>query len=176
MSYRTYVNGHQLFGNNEAFPEWHEFLLSQGVEIDDEGNYDGEIHDFMAALIVMENIVERLQKQRISNKEKLNNEIKEKNLSEEEREYLLNHIYGVKSLFDLNFLYDDWQKQKGEDFCFSLFDHLQEAIDSAYMFLPCQLYMACKDKLQKSSKCFATPGHFSCYELKEGETISVSAS
>ena len=41
MSYRIRVNGVQIFGNNESYPEWEEFIRSQGIEIGEEGNYEG---------------------------------------------------------------------------------------------------------------------------------------
>ena len=47
MSYRTYVNNIQIFGNDESFKEWFLFLESQGIEIDEEGHYDGYISDLL---------------------------------------------------------------------------------------------------------------------------------
>ena len=41
MSYCTYINGTQIFGNNEYYPEWIEFIRKQGIEVDEEGGYDG---------------------------------------------------------------------------------------------------------------------------------------
>ena len=46
MSYRTTIEDFQIFGNNETYPEWLEFIKSQGITIDEEGNYSGEIHDY----------------------------------------------------------------------------------------------------------------------------------
>lgn len=37
MSYRIYVNDTQLFGNNESYPEWDDYVKSQGIEIGPEG-------------------------------------------------------------------------------------------------------------------------------------------
>ena len=37
MSYRTSVNGVQIFGNNEYYKEWTDFLKSKGIEIDEDG-------------------------------------------------------------------------------------------------------------------------------------------
>ena len=39
MSYRTTVNGMQIFGNNETYPEWDEFIRSQGIAIGEDGDY-----------------------------------------------------------------------------------------------------------------------------------------
>ena len=47
MAYRTRVNGVQIFGNNEYYEEWAEFLKSKGIEIDEDGCYDGEIDDVL---------------------------------------------------------------------------------------------------------------------------------
>ena len=33
MSYRTYINGNQVFGNNEYYPEWIEYIESKGIVI-----------------------------------------------------------------------------------------------------------------------------------------------
>ena len=41
MSYRTNVNGKQIFGNNEWYDEWGEYLISKGIKISDEGLYKG---------------------------------------------------------------------------------------------------------------------------------------
>jgi hypothetical protein len=41
MSYRTKVNGVQVFGNNESYPEWIEFIRSQKIDVDDEKCYKG---------------------------------------------------------------------------------------------------------------------------------------
>lgn len=67
MSYRTTINGSQLFGNNEFYGEWIDYIKSQGIKIDGNGNYKGEITDFMSALTVIENITMRLHHERICN-------------------------------------------------------------------------------------------------------------
>lgn len=64
MSYRTYVNNYQIFGNEEYYDEWIEFIQSQGIEVDEEGCYEGEITDFMSGLVVCENIVNKLEKEK----------------------------------------------------------------------------------------------------------------
>ena len=35
MAYRTYVNGRQIFGNNDYYEDWIGFLKSKGIDIDD---------------------------------------------------------------------------------------------------------------------------------------------
>jgi hypothetical protein len=58
MSYRTYVNGFQIFGNNDCYQEWIDFIKSQGITVDEENNYKGDIRDFMGALVCIENITQ----------------------------------------------------------------------------------------------------------------------
>lgn len=57
MSYRTSVNGIQIFGNNDYFDPWIDFIKSQGIEVDSEYNYHGYItHDIDEALKIIERI------------------------------------------------------------------------------------------------------------------------
>lgn len=44
--------------------EWIDFMKSQGIAVDKENHYDGDITDFMAAVDVMESILKRLHKER----------------------------------------------------------------------------------------------------------------
>ena len=37
MSYRTRINNIQIFGNDECYPEWMDFLKSKDIEIDEDG-------------------------------------------------------------------------------------------------------------------------------------------
>ena len=57
MSYRVRVGDTQIFGNNECYEEWDDFIKSQGVDIDEEGCYDGYIKDVNRGLNVIEDIV-----------------------------------------------------------------------------------------------------------------------
>lgn len=64
MSYRTYVNGVQVFGNNEYYDEWIDFIKSCGIQVDEDGAYEGDITDFMGALVVVEKITLQLNQKR----------------------------------------------------------------------------------------------------------------
>lgn len=75
MAYRTYINGTQVFGNNEYYPEWIKYLKSKGITIGEEDEYDGEIDDFMEALDVVESIVIRLEAERRERKRMEKNSI-----------------------------------------------------------------------------------------------------
>ena len=70
MSYRTYINNTQVFGNTECYPEWIKYVESKGITVGEEGNYEGELDDFMEALDVVESIVMRLESERRERKKK----------------------------------------------------------------------------------------------------------
>ena len=78
MSYRTYINDIQVFGNNEYYPEWIEYLEKQGIEIGVDGDYEGEITNFMEALDVVESIVVRLESERREKLKQFNEDCKKK--------------------------------------------------------------------------------------------------
>lgn len=149
MSYRTTINGSQLFGNNEFYGEWIDFIKSQGIKIDDDGNYKGEIADFMAALTVIEKITMRLHQERICNQ-------------------------NTKNLFDFSYIPATVEKDKEDEYGQSLLDAEIELVSNAYAFLPYQFYTFCKDQLDKEH-LFTTPGHVYSFKLKPGETIKVEA-
>ena len=167
MSYRTYVEDVQVFGNGEYYPEWMDFIKSQGIEIDDEGCYEGEVHDFMGALVIIENIVMRLYQEAEARRERLGGMIGKRK------------IYGF---FDLTHMVDtitmnNQVDENGKRLCEdgdSLFDELMSAVNNSYAFMPYAFFQACEEKLEQIDS-FATKDHFHCYKLKNGETIHVQA-
>lgn len=167
MSYRTYVEGNQIFGNNEYYPEWIEFIRSQGIEVDDEGCYDGEIHDFMGALVTVENIVMRLYKEAEARRERFGGKIGNKKM------------YGF---FDLTHMVDtialnnqvDENGNRMFEYGDSLFDELCAVVQNSYAFMPYAFFKACEEKLVQIDS-FTTKDHFHCYKLKDNETIHIKA-
>ena len=155
MAYRTYMNNTQIFGNNKYYPEWVEFLKTQGIEEDEEGCYKGELMDFMGALEAMEKIVLRLHKEREAGK---------KTCPE-----------AYRGLFDFSSLAESLENKENDKFHTSLFDGLLDLTRDGYAFLPYALYAACKDSLEKMEP-WAAEGHLHCYRLKEGQAIKVKAS
>ena len=175
MSYRTYINDVQIFGNNEYYEKWINFIKSQNIHVDDEGCYNGENTDFMGALSVIEEIVLDMEQFRIENRKKLEKEMDEKKLTPDERNIMYNTAYGVKSLFDLKYIYDNYLKQdNGYKYNMSLFDYIDDTIQTGYLFMPYLFFNSCKDKIE-STKHFSTPNHFLCYKIKDGEHIYVHA-
>lgn len=181
MSYRTCINGVQIFGNNESYPEWIEFIQSQEIVIDEDGNYEGEIHDFMSALECIESIVMRLEKERQTDINEL--KIKEKNNTDVEKEEYFyevlhnpNSRFYKSSMFDLSFIYRETAEAlKAEDnYENSLFDLLYQFIKDGYIFMPYNFFKACEDVLEQEH-VFSKDKHFHCYKIKDGKTIHVKA-
>lgn len=85
MSYRTIINEkQQLFGNNDSYKKWIVFIKSQGIAVDEDECYEGEITDIMGAITVLEEIVmdlEKLFSRSLYNFENTRSEVIEGNLS-----------------------------------------------------------------------------------------------
>lgn len=144
----------RFFSNNETYPEWNAFIESQGITIDEEYCYNGEIKDIMQAITVLERITLRLHQERL---EQMKQGIKAKNI------------------FDLTHIPEELENQpSGDKFNNSLLDMLNDITKNGYMFLPQILLNVCKDKLEKMPP-FSTPGHFYCYKIKDDEIITASA-
>lgn len=164
MAYRTYVNDVQVFGNNEYYEEWFEFLRKQGIEPDEEYGYDCRITDFMGAIEACEAIVLRIDAERLEERAALLRTMKDESAGSQ---LLKQH----RSLFDLSRIKEEIQKRT-EGYRPRLFDELYDLLDSGYLFLPIAFYNACKDDLVLD---FAHPDRFRTYKLKPGRTIHVRA-
>jgi hypothetical protein len=153
MSYRIYVNNHQLFGNNDCPNKWIEFIKSQGIEVSEDGMYKGEIKDFMECLNTVEDIVFDMNKKIQNYNESLNDDCK--------------NILERQELFDLSNLINDES---------SLLFSLQNLVSNGYLFLPYQLYEICKDKIEVKYKMDEEQDKVKrIYTIKEGEHIYTSA-
>lgn len=162
MSYRTYINHNQIFGNNEYYPEWIDFIKSQGIEVDEEGNYDGQITDFMGALKTIEKITMRLEAEFQERKDAMNR--------------LNNKHKPIQSLFDLSNIPAELEDEKNFEIRESLFDKLFRYVRDGYAFMPYTFYLACEDILDLSDAFETDKMHMYCFKLKDGKTINVSAS
>lgn len=164
MSYRTYINGIQVFGNNEYYEKWFRFIESQGIEIHEEKRYEGEVTDFMAAMETVEAIVLDI----------------DKNLRERMAAIPPSVPAGsrvrrnAKPLFDLGDIYDNITAppREGSDYRPRLFDELYDRVSDGYLFMPIMLYDACKELLELDP---SHPNRFRAYKLKPGKTIHVQA-
>ena len=152
MSYRTYVNDTQIFGNNECYPEWINYIKSKGIEIGEGGRYTGELDDFMEALDVVESIVMNLEARKRENK---------KNGSP----------FHSESIFNLGEIYDTVAANPDDE---SLLDKEIEYVNNAYMFMPYAFLKACEDIVEYTGLSFEGK-HTGMYKLKDGCKIKVTA-
>lgn len=120
MSYRTKINGKQLFGNNEWYEEWGDYLISKGIEIDDEGLYEGELDNFMEALEVIEKITMNIEAERRERK-KAGVKFFSQSIFDNGDIYdgLINDDEHYESLFDKE------KKSLNTDICFFLYSSLK---------------------------------------------------
>ena len=151
MSYRTYIEDKQIFGNNECYKDWIEFIKSKNIEVDEEYHYDGYLagNDFMEALIALQNIVMQIEE---SSRKSRN-----------------------ASIFDYRDEYDAMvNSQNSGKYADSYFDKLYSMINCGYAFLPYNLLLACQPKLV-GEDILTLPNHFYCWKIKDGEKIHVKA-
>ena len=150
MSYRTSVNGTQIFGNNDFFDEWFDFIKSQGIEVDADGCYHGEITDVMGMFEAVDKITKGLIKK--NHEKALKGEVK-------------------AELGD----FSNW----GNEDKYAILHINQEIIENAYFFLPYQVYLAVEDVVERNSDWYVSENGthypFCTYKLKEGEKIEVLA-
>lgn len=183
MSYRTCVNDIQIFGNNEYYPQWMEFLEQNGIHPDEEGNYDGYLTEFMPVLEVMEAISMQIYRERKREREKFLKQLERRKPKLEDDDYRnrKKHIENrFHNMFDLSHIPESVIKTEENpertenEMANSLFDELALQIKNGYAFLPVMFYDACRCDLELEN-CFAYPNHFYCYRLKSGHAIHVHA-
>lgn len=154
MSYRTKVNGKQIFGNNEYYEEWGEYLQSKGIEINEEGCYKGELDNFMEALEVIEKITMNIEAKR------------------RERKKAGEKFYS-QSIFDNRNIYDSLTNNSKP--CYeSLFDKELAIIKNGCMFLPIQFFKACENIIEYTGIDIEGERTYT-YMLKKDCKIQVSA-
>lgn len=156
MSYKTRVNGHQIFGNNEYYTEWADFLESEGIEVDEEGLYDGHIKNLQGMFDTIDTITRALINDR-------HNQVVAGELT-----------WDGKLYTELTDLSDSmWLNDKTPILNFNI-----QMIKNAYCFLPYQLFEAVEDVIEecKHDEHGAVRLGYKCYKLKDGKRIHVYAS
>ena len=170
MSYRTTVNGYQIFGNNECYLDWIKFIQSQGIKVDLDNNYEGEITDVMGALIAIEKIIDKIETERCK-------QILEFKKSYKVYNERIDEI-APRSIFDLRPQYYAFIKQRNtmpdDEYNNSITDRMLDVYENGYAFLSCAFLTACKDDIERDH-AFTVPGHFNCYKIKKDHTIKVKA-
>lgn len=156
MSYNTYINGTQIFGNNDFYQEWADFLSSKGIEIDNDGLYDGYIDDLQGMFNVIDKITQKL-------------------IDERHQQVLKGEKWFGKPMHELTDLSQSiWLDNKTPLLLYNMM-----MIKEAYCFLPYQVFEAVEDIIEKAEKPYIDDykGWFCCsYKLKDGKKIHVRAS
>lgn len=156
MSYRTYVNDTQIFGNNEGYDEWFDFLKSKGVEIDEDGLYDDYIDDLQGMFEVIDKITKRLIDER------------HEQVTKGEMNWNGKPYRELTDLSESIYLNDKTP----------ILMYNMQMIENAYCFLPYQVFLAVEDIIEETDKPYVgeKEWYFCSYKLKDGERIHVSAS
>lgn len=168
MSYRVTIDGKQLFGNGKSYEIWDEFIKSQGIQISEEGCYDGEITNFMGALEACERIVLDIEAERQESYKK-NRYIIERTAPEDRPRVMA--MLDANSLFDLSRMPEQFIDRP--NYKIGLFDELYDLTRNGYLFLPYTLFRICEKKLIRilPSKSIRP----NAFQLKPGKTLHVHA-
>ena len=156
MSYRTRIEGTQIFGNNDYFKEYTDFLKANDIIENEDGVYDGYITDVKGLFEVIDVITKKLIKEQHERVEKGEKDWDDKPLREM-----------------ADFSDSMWLDDKTPVLWFNF-----RTIKEAYIFLPYQVYKAVENKLEPADKPYEKDEiiWFGCsYKLKEGEKIHVYA-
>lgn len=156
MSYRVSVENTQIFGNNESYDLWDEFVKSQGIEIDEDGCYDGEITDIQGMFAVIDKITRKIINDR------------HEEILRGETNYEGEPLKEITDLSGSMWLKDNYP----------LLMFNQQMIENAYCFLPYQVYKAVENKIERTKQIYTKDGvDWICctYKVKDGETINVHA-
>lgn len=177
MSYRTYVNNIQIFGNNEYYAEWFDFLKKQGVEVDpDEFTYKGEITDVMGAVRTIEKIILRLAKpcnEKVISAQIAEQFITKKNMDDTIKKNILESAsFKYNSMFDFSHRYEEIVIDDKDKYGLSLTDNVQLLIDHGYIFMSCAFLNACKDNIEPAP---AGNKRLRNWKIKDGKTITIEA-
>lgn len=158
MSYRTRINGVQIFGNNDCYQEWIDFLKSEGIEIDEDGCYDGYITNLQGMFNVIDTITRGLINDR-------HNQVVMGELTWEGKPY--------KELTDLS--ESIWLNDETPLLMYNM-----QMIGNAYCFLPYQVFKAVENIIEKSDVPYVSDDgkewYLCSYKLKADEKIHVYAS
>jgi hypothetical protein len=114
MSFRHYIDGVQIFGNNDYYPEWEDFLEKNGVKVDkDDGFYEGYITDVKGMFETIDTIVRNMLKETEGRIADLNYGIKDDMPILEMNKYVIEHYYIFLPLQVLNVVKDKLELDRG---------------------------------------------------------------
>ena len=114
MSFRHYIDGVQIFGNNDYYPEWEDFLEKNGVKVDkDDGFYEGYITDVKGMFETIDTIVRNTLKETEGRIADLNYGIKDDMSILEMNKCVIDHYYIFLPLQVLNVVKDKLELDRG---------------------------------------------------------------
>ena len=157
MSYRTRVNDTQIFGNNEYYTEWIDFLKSEGIEVNEcDSVYDGYIDNLKGMFDVIDVITKRL-------------------INDRHEKVVAGKLdWGGKPLRELTDLSGSiWLKDDDT----SILTFNIQMVENAYCFLPYQVFKAVEDIIEvcEYDATGAVPLGYRYYRLKDNKRIHVDA-
>jgi hypothetical protein len=155
MSYRTRINEVQIFGNNEYYQEWIDFIRSEGIKDDEDGVYDGYIENLQGMFDTIDIITRGLINDR-------HNQVVAGELTWEGKP--------CRELTDLS--ESMWLNDKTPLLMYNM-----QMIENAYCFLPYQLFKAVEDIIEQCEhdEPRAVRLGYRYYRLKDGTKIHVYA-
>lgn len=161
MSYRTYINNTQIFGNNEWYQEWIDFIKSEGIEVGEDDDYDGYITNIHGLFSTINTIIKRLideQHQKVVNGET--------NWNDEPKKDLYNFTDSY------NFYCKEYDGKQS-----SILDFNFYILNNSYLFIPYVVYKALEDILEHDEDRWNDDKieWYRSYKLKDGEKIHVHA-
>lgn len=157
MSYRTNLNGKQIFGNDVCFEEWIEFIKSEGIKVDSDGCYKGEIKNVMGMFATVDKIIKRMIKERHDNVLQGVSTRTGKPLPE------------LTDLSNSEFLNDET----------SILEFNMHVVRNAYCFYPYHVYLAVENVIERAYDEIYQDDEIDwslcTYRVKKGKKIRVSA-
>lgn len=151
MGYRTYVEGTQIFGSGERYKKWLEYIIGQGIEVDEDGSYDGYITDVQGAVEVIEEIILDMAKERL-------------------------HM-NYSNIFDFTDIFDEEVEfRNNNDYSNNFTRRIKHIMDNGYIFMSNKFLNACGDRVRQISDYRGKTERSIFYQLvNDNEKIHIKA-
>jgi len=154
MSYCTSIEGVQIFGNSEYYADWIAFVESNGIVVDEEGRYEGDITDVEG----MFKVIDEMVRKRIADQHE--------KVSRGETTYTCKGKEPCREATD--FSHSMWIDDDTP-----LLMSNRMIIENSYFFIPYMVFNAVKGKIVP---CNAYEWYCCSFKIKDGEKIHIEAS
>ena len=168
MAYRTKVNGVEVFGDNNYPYGWIDFIKSQGIEVDEEGRYEGNIKDIEGAIDVIEKSIMLREEEARERAAECGARLRRMGCEEEKIDPLVIMTLGNKSIFDFRYVFDNKKEHPKKNLTFELMDLYKHA----YIFDSCHFIEACGNSIKW---IWMAEKEDMGYILKPGKTVHICA-